>query len=249
MALALYEDALGVLQDHLPDWWAKTGTANLAILLTALAVPLDELSGELEDLHSDMALINATLTGLRDEYAFAYGVENEQLPPTVDALRAYIQTWESANGSKLSVIQTLTALLKTPVNTTGFQLTFPAGGSGFTFPTDGSGLTLFQQTDDTAFLAFAADGSGLTFKPPASPLVGQIYVADPADGTTPPGPPGPGLTFPVSGWVDVIESFTTYTWTVTTKSYLNFDRAAFARAVERLRQAHLLPATITELNT
>jgi hypothetical protein len=49
--------------------------------------------------------------------------------------------------------------------------------------------------------------------------------------------------------VDVIESFTTYTWTVTTKSYLNFDRAAFARAVERLRQAHLLPATITELNT
>jgi hypothetical protein len=238
MTLVSYEDALPSLQDHLPDWWAKDakedGTAEsvLYLLLAALADALDGLSADLEDLSADMALVNATLDGLRSEYAYANGIDYEQLSPTVDVLRAYLQAWIGATGSKQSIISVLTAFLKTTVNITGTQLTFDAGGAGFTFPADGSGLILFQSTQDTVSLIFPADGSGLIFPSPEGTLIGQVFVIDPANGGTPPGATGPGLTFPSSGWVDITEDFTNYAWTVYTKSYLTFDRAAFARAVE-----------------
>lgn len=245
--LELYEDSLEVLQEHLPDWWAKEDASSiLYAILTAIADQQDDLSEDLEALFADMALVTATLDGLREEYAYAHGIEYEQLPPTVDALREYLRAWIAANGSKESVVQTLVAFLKTPVNLTGTQLVFAADGSGLTFPADGSGLVMFQQTEDTAYLVFATDGTGITFPPPEGSLVGQINVIAPSDGSTPPGATGDGLIFPLSGWVDVVEDFQVYAWTVYTKSYLNFDRAAFARAVERLRQAHLLPATIIE---
>lgn len=73
-------------------------------------------------------------------------------------------------------------------------------------------------------LEFPADGSGLEF---------------PADGS--------GLLFPADGWIAVIEHFASYTMTVQVKGSLVFDRDAFARAVERHRQAHTLPATIEEI--
>lgn len=227
MTLALYEDALDVLQDNLPDWWAKDGPGVLYAILVALAGQQDELSGQLETLFANQSRVTATLEALRCEYAYAFGIDYEQLPPTVDALQAYLTEWIGADGSTLSAIRILTSLLKTPANMTGTQLVFDAGGAGLTFPADGSGLVMFQQVQEIGFLSFPVDGSGLGF---------------PSDGS--------GVIFPdVSGWVVITESPSSFTWTVTTKSYLTYDRAAFARAVERLRQAHLLPATIVESST
>lgn len=223
MTLALYEDALAAFQDHLPDWWAADVTTSLLYkILVAAATPTDGLSADLENLHADMTLATATADGLRSEYAYAYGVNNEQLPPTVDGLRLYIQTWAGINGSLLSAVGLLTSLLKTVGNESGTQLIFDAGGAGLTFPANGSGLPMFQQVPEVASLTFPVDNSGI-----------------PIDTVLP----------NASGWVLITESPSTYTWNVQTKSYLNFDRAAFARAVERLRQAHLLPAVITEVNT
>lgn len=234
MTLALYEDALPALQDHLPDWWATKYDPTLGhpvpvlyALLLAFATAVDQVSADLENLHADMALSNATLNGLVREYAYAYGIDNEQLPPTSTALRQYLQAWAGVDGSTVSIVRLLTTFLSTAINVSGTQLVFDAGGAGITLPSDGSPLILYQQTTQQSALNFPVDGSGFSF---------------PSDGS--------GLLVPVvSGWVVVVESAATYTWTVQVKSYLAFDRAAFARAVERLRQAHLLPATITEINT
>lgn len=57
---------------------------------------------------------------------------------------------------------------------------------------------------------------------------------------------GTGLTFPAQGWLEITEAFAEYRIDVTVLSSLIFDRAVFARAVNRFRQAHMVAPTITE---
>lgn len=224
MALEYFTDALPRLLAALPDRWAhRTPTSELAILTGVVAGQLDAIAADIETVHADQALATATAEGLLEEWAVLYGAANEELPPTVEALRAYLQARAAEDGTIGSLEETLLALLRTAANDTGTELVFPGGGGGLTFPADGSGLPLFQATKERAYLRFAADGSGLTF--PAG---------------------GAGLIFPTDWRVQIIESFSDYRLIVKVRDFLVFSRPAFARAVERFRPAHHLPPTITE---
>lgn len=91
-------------------------------------------------------------------------------------------------------------------------------------------LTLLQDpandaiADTGGFLTFPADGSGLHWN---------------ADGS--------GLHFSAEGKVDIDEQPTDSRFVVNVKQSLVFDRAAFARAVDRGRPADTIPATIVEV--
>lgn len=238
------------LQDHLPRWWRTDDPASeLYKVLSAFAAQIDGLSDFFDSVYLDSSVTTATDRGLRRIYAFAYGVQQEQLPQTVEALRGYIQARAAEDGSTASLIATLMALLNTPVNIQpGSPVMFPASG-GLTFPASNQGITLWQYDSHnlpSPGLVFAADGSGLRFPTDPQTIPGEAVIV--ADGTTPIGS-GPGLVFATNGFISIIEDFAHFAFTVRVKSYLAFDRAAFARAIERFRPAHLLPARIVEVNS
>jgi hypothetical protein len=85
---------------------------------------------------------------------------------------------------------------------------------------------MYEASTEALGLRFPATGAGLTF---------------PEDGT--------GLTFSAGSRLEVAEAYADYRLDVTVRSYLAFDRPAFARAVNRYRQAHMVAPTITETNT
>jgi hypothetical protein len=227
MALEFFDDALGQLQDALPQWMAKDRAGSeLALFLQMLAENVDALSSELEGVHADQALETSRDEALRTEWAPLYGISREDLPLDTEVLRAYLQARASEDGSVGSLEEALLALLRRPENDTGTELVFPAGGAGLTFPADGSGLTMFEHTQERSYLRFPADGSGLVF---------------PADGS--------GLVFPTSSRLEITEDFADSRLDVTVRNYLVFDRPAFARAVARFRQAHQVAPTITETSS
>jgi hypothetical protein len=135
--------------------------------------------------------------------------------------------------------------------------TLPVGGtqSGFasatSFPADGSGLTLWQWDGDTyplpaMGLFFAGNGGGITFPwPPDETMDDDLSAEDGSVGIT--GFPAYPLTFTINGFILIIEDIPNYKFTVKVKSALEFNRAAFARAVTRFRPAHVLPPTILEV--
>lgn len=124
-------------------------------------------------------------------------------------------------------------------------LAFPLDGSGLTFPEDalffpedGSGLTLAELHD--AALFFAQDGTGLAL-PASFPATVPAPLFFPNFSS---------LTFPSgAAWVTVTENFPAYGLTVTIKTWLNFDRGAVRRALDRYRQAHATPTVYTESNS
>src|ERR1700727_2320492 len=163
-----FEAALHDLQNHLPIWWAsREPESALYSILAASGTLLDELAWLFENPFLNSVLTTASEEGLLRNFSFAWGLENEQLPPTTEQLRAYIRACAESDGSLESLVKTLTALLETTINTTGGAvLIFPETGEGLTFPTDGSGLTMFQfgpGEGPKAGLIFPANGEGLHF--------------------------------------------------------------------------------------
>lgn len=224
MALEFFEDAIGQLVENLPAWWATAGPGELRILLEALAELVDELSEQIEGIYADQALSTARDEALRSEWAPLYGVSREDLPLETENLRAYLQARAQEDGSVASLEGALLAILHNPSNDVGSELVFPAAG-GLTFPADGSGLTLFERAREA--LRFPADGTGLIF---------------PEDGS--------GLIFTAAtSWLEISEATADDRLDVTVRDFLVFDRAAFARAVNRFRFAHMFAPTITETPT
>jgi hypothetical protein len=246
-----FEQALGDLQDHLPIWW-RTGdpTSNFYALLTAIAEQFDDLSALFERPYLDQNLETASAEGLQRNFAFAWGLQNEQLPTVLPQLQAYIQARSEEDGSLQSLIGTLTSLVDTPQNITGGPvLTFPSGGGGLVFPADGSGLTMYEFAPGVApsaaiGLVFPADGSGLVFPLDPSSLPSDNLIA--SDGTTPIGA-GPGLIFASNEFVQIAPNFATYTLTVQVQNWMSFDRGAFARAVARFQPCDWFPTVIQEV--
>jgi hypothetical protein len=245
-----FEDALTDLQAHSPSWWAtRTPGAAIHSLYAAAGSVLNNLAWLFENVYLNSVLNTANEEGLLRNFAFAWGVESEQLPPTVEQLRAYIRACAEADGSLPSLIATLTALLESPVNTTGGAiLTFPEGGEGLTFPSSGTGLPLFQFTPGNqpkAGLIFPGNGAGLVFPSLPYSLASDNVIG--ATGGIPPGA-GPGLIFSQNGFVAVKPNTPgPYQFVVEVCSWLTFDRAAFKRAVERYEPADCLPAIIREV--
>lgn len=190
-----FEQALGDLQAHLPERWRTTDpTSQIYLLLQALGETIDELAELWEQPHLDQALLTASAVGLQRNFAFAWGLTQEQLPAVLTQLVAYIEARTQEDGSLLGMVNTLTSLVDAPVNLQGGPIaTFPAGGGGLVFP------------DPAANLIFApsiAPGStavvyGITL--PATfgqqPLGIGLYEFTPGNGPS----LGIGLVFPASG--------------------------------------------------
>jgi hypothetical protein len=273
-----FQDSLSILQAHLPDWWRTDDpTSNLWQVVTAAGAAIDSLAPLWQRFAGDTALVTATEEGMVRNFAFAWGLQNEQLPPTSNILSPYIQAQAADNGSPPAALATLTAFLGSVGDLYGpYLVLFDPGGAGLTFPANGSGITLWQYAGAgggplltfpltfpasggltmwqyqigatlTGGLVFPSDGSGLIF-----PLDPQTFPSDTVvvnTGQAIP-TPGSGLIFPVTTgnvFLSISVSYSSYTWTVSVPSVLPFDRAAFARAVERLRPAHFYPATIVEV--
>lgn len=227
--MEFFDAALEDLQDNLPQWWAQHDPASeLYKLLVALAPFSDELAEAAEGIFADQRLVTARDTerddALRTEWALLFGASNEQLPTETELLREYLRLRAEDDGSRLALEAMLLALLRNPENDAGTTLTFDAGGAGLTFPADGSGLAMFELVPEGGFLTIPVDGSG---------------VEIPADGS--------GVLIPDTARVEVIEDFADHTFTVNVREILFFDRALFARAVDRGRLASLLPPTIVEV--
>lgn len=187
------------LDDALPSWWAhRDPDSELSILLAILAENGDELAVEVEGIYADMSLGTARVDALQREWALLYGAEREQLPPTVDALRAYLQARSLEDGSTTQMKVTLLTLLLIGENLTGTPIQFPLDGSGLMFPLDGSGIGPLDETQNP--------DEWLRIDNTTDPTFVTVYVLE----------------------------------------TLTFDREAFARAVERYRQASQLPSVIVE---
>lgn len=223
-----FAPALGDLQDHLPDWWrTEDPTSQLYLFLQPIADQIDGLSELFEQPYLDQVITTASLEGLMRNFAFAWGLQNEQLPAVVPQLIAFIQELAAEDGSLQSLINALTALISSPANEGGPVLTFPSGGGGLTFPSNGTGLTMYEFAPGggpALALTFPSDGSGLVF---------------PADGS--------GLTLSSSFLINVLPDYATFQLTIQVQSWLAFDRGAFARAVERFQVADWLPTIIQEI--
>lgn len=206
------------LDDSLPQWWKhRDPNSELYKLLQVLSEQVDDLGVLMESTYADTSLATAGDDALREEWALVYGVSNEQAPiVSTEQLRDYLQALAAFDGSRTSLENMLLALLRNPANDSPGATV----STDTTFPADGSGLTLFQNptAGELGYLAFPVDGSGL----------------------------GLDTTFPTSGRLEVIERFADQRVDVFVRSYLAFDRGAFARAVARARQSHLNASTITE---
>jgi hypothetical protein len=124
-----FEQALVDLQDHLPSWWeSRNPEAVLYGLLTAVGAQLDNLAWLFEQPYLNSVLDTANEEGLLRNFAFAYGLELEQLPPTAERLRPYIQACSEMDGSLTGLLRILMAIIgaNATINTTGGAvLTFP----------------------------------------------------------------------------------------------------------------------------
>lgn len=248
-----FEQAIVDLQDHLPRWWASRDPESaLYSLLAPLGSQLDQLAWLFENPYLNSVLATANEEGLIRNFAFAYGLSEEQLPPTTERLRPYIQACAEMDGSLPGLIRILMAIIgsNASVNTTGGTiLTFPGGGEGLTFPENGEGLQLFQFAPGEgpkAGLVFPANGEGLHF--PVLPLVLPSDNVIGATGETPPGA-GPGLTFSQNEYLLITQNSPgPYQITIEVLSWLTFDRNAFRRAIERYQPADCLPAIIQEVS-
>lgn len=224
MTLEFFDDAINQLADALPAWWAKDRPdSELAKILAAIAEQIDALSVEIEGIYADQSLVTARDPALRREWAPLYGAGAEQLPIDTETLRAYLRARAEEDNTIGSLEEALLTLLRNPANDDGVELVFPVGGGGLTFPADGSGLPLFRATNERGYLRFPPDGTGL------------MFAAD-----------GSGLGFPTNSRLEIHEAFSAYRLDVTVRYFLVFDRPAFARAVNRFRQPHMVPPTITE---
>lgn len=270
-----FEQALGDLQDHLPSWLrTRDSTSQLYLLLVALGEQIDELSVLFEQSYLDQVLSTASATGLQRNFAFAWGLQQEQLPTVLPQLRDYIIARTEEDGSLGSLINTLTSLVDTDVNITGGTvLTFPASGGlafpdpaggNLVFPVDGTGLPMpavfgsqpaglpmYEFPPGSApsalvGLVFPKDGSGLLF--PVNPKVIASDNVIVKDGTLPLGA-GPGLIFASNQFVQLTPDFINFRLTVKVQNWMSFDRAAFARAVARFQVADWLPTVIQEITT
>lgn len=219
-----FDPGAGEIAAGFPAHW-QTDSGELGLIITALGAEYDLLAAVVEQIHADQALSTATADGLAAEWAVLYGAQSEQLPPTVGALRSHLQALAADDGSLGALREALLALLRIPANDEGTQLVFPADGSGLIFPADGSGLTMFEATEERPELVFPADGSEIAF--PAG-----------NDGT---------IMFPQAGRVEFVERQSEPRLEVKVREVLVFDRAAFARAVQRARMAHHLPPIVTEV--
>jgi hypothetical protein len=247
-----FEASLVDLQDHLPYWWeSRNPEAALYSLLSVFATQIDALAWLFEWSYLNSVLNTASKEGLLRNFAFAYGLEDEQLPPTAERLREYIRACAEMDGSLPGLLRVLMAVIgaNAAVNTTGGAvLTFPAGGEGLTFPLNGSGLTMYQFAPGEgpkAGLTFPANGEGLHFPVLPSLLPSDNVIG--ATGETPPGA-GPGLTFSQNEYLLVTQGPGEYEWTIEVLNWLTFDRNAFRRAVERYANADFYPAVIQEVS-
>lgn len=245
-----FTEALQDMVGNVPDWWQTEPGSNLHALLKGIGESIDSLAWAFQTIYDDQSLKTATEYGLLNNFAYAWGVENERLPPTAEQLRAYIEAHTEEDGSVGSLLHTLTSLLETPQNTTGGPLLqFPAGGEGVKFPTNGEGLHLYQFApgdEPKGGLRFPANGEGLQFPELPETLTSEeTLIAD--TGETPLGA-GSGIKFTENGFCEILQNTPgAYETEVRTLNWLDFDRNAFARAVERFRQAHCLPTRIREL--
>lgn len=247
-----FEEALVDLQDHLPYWWAsRDPDSALYSLLVPVGTLLDELAWLFEEPFLNSVLETANEQGLLRNFAFAYGLENEQLPPTTERLREYIRACSEMDGSLQGLIRILMAIIgaEAAVNTTGGSiLTFPGSG-GLTFPSNGEGLALFQFEaghGPSGGLTFPANGAGLVFPESSSALPSDNVIGD--TGGTPPGA-GPGLTFAQNEYLLITQnSPSTNEFTVEVLSWLTFNRSTFRRAIERYQPADSLPGIVLEVS-
>ncbi len=250
--MEFFEPTLPDLQDRLPSWWSQDPVSELGLHLGVFAALTDELAARAEAVYRNTRLATASDEAVREEWAYVYGVQNEQLPSTVEQLRAFISARAAEDGSLPSLITTLLTLIATPINLVGTVLLFDAGGAGLTFPVSGTGIgPLFQNPPPARpNLFFPIDGSGIAF-----PRGGDDFPADGTglifafDGTGIPFPPVVDLTFGIGSLVDVDENISGRFFTVSTRSYLAFDRGAVKRTIGRYRPVHLLAPVYVETNT
>lgn len=242
-AVSNFPPALPNLQAALPQWFAaEDPSSELYKVLAAGAKQMDAAGLVFDDVSAGRSLLTCSDADLYDQYAFLYGLQGEQAPPTPAALRGLLLALAAFDGTTPGLLRVLVALVTSTANLMGGTvLTFPGGGGGLTFPANGTGLMMYQfapgagppltatlgfvfPVDGTA-LVFAADGSGLTF-----PTAGILNVIEPVD---------PQALFPLN-------QVPAYTYTVQVSSWLAFDRPTFSRLVNRLRIAHLAPPVIQE---
>ncbi len=117
-----FEAALTDLQDHLPYWWeSRNSEAALYSLLYIFGTQIDALAWLFEWPFLNSVLDTANEEGLLRNFAFAYGLEDEQLPPTAERLRPYIQACAEMDGSLAGLLRVLMAVIgaNAAVNTTG----------------------------------------------------------------------------------------------------------------------------------
>lgn len=247
-----FEAAFFDLQDHLPVWWqSRNPAAVLYGLLFSTGELLDELAWLFEQPYLNSVLNTADEEGLIRNFAFAYGLSDEQLPPTTERLRAYIRACAEMDGSLEGLIRILMAIIgaNEAINITGGTvLIFPGGGEGFTFPASGEGLHMFQFAPGEgpkSGLFFPANGEGLHFPVLPSVLPSDNMIA--ATGEVPPGA-GPGLTFSQNEYILITQnSPDTFHFTVEVLNWLTFERAAFRRAIERYQPADSFPGIVVEV--
>lgn len=244
--------ALPKLQASLPQWLAAGDpTSEMFKTLAAAAAQQDELGATFDSVSDGRSLLTCSQEDLYEQYAYVYGLQNEQAAPTPQALRTLLIAMAAADATVNGTLNVLIALLSTPQNVAGGTvLLFDAGGAGLTFPADGSGLTTYQFVVGQSFLPqvglqFNADGTGVLFPPPADGATLDTVI--PADGSgvvlSSPAP----LYFQQFGLVAIIPDPDDATYEVRVGSYLQFDRPTFARLVNRLRPSHLYAPTIKEV--
>jgi hypothetical protein len=106
-----FTPALGDLQDHLPDWWrTEDPTSQLYLFLQPIADQIDGLAVLFEQPYLDQVITTASLYGLMHNFAFAWGLQNEQLPTLLPQLVAFIQELTAEDGSLRSLINALTTV-------------------------------------------------------------------------------------------------------------------------------------------
>jgi hypothetical protein len=270
-----FEPSLGHLQESLWSWAAQADpTSELFKTLFAWCQVIDAIGDDIDTLWQSRCIATATQDDLIAQYGYVYGLDQEQLPPTLGQLRDYIQAIVAEDGTVASLVREIEALIGVTAIVGCPIATFPANGSGLVFPggtglvflgageidfpatgglTFGAqplGITLCQfTTPPQAGLIFPPDGSGLHFA--VLPGIGSNPVqAEAMDGTIGATQVGSGagtlpITFANDPYITVTQNYPTFV--VQVPSYLPYDRGALARAVQRFQPAHLLPGIIDEI--
>lgn len=217
--MEFFDSIRGPLDDSLPQWWAHREPTSE---LNYLLQAIAESSDELAAAMEDVYADQALSTATDSGLRTEYAVLYGAASESLTAMTTeQLRSYLQARAAEDGSRTSLESTLLGMLHNDANDVAQATLTLDTTFPASG-GITLWQASPDRAYLQFASDGSGLALT----------------------------ATFPASnGRVEVIERFADSRIDVNVRSYLAFDRAAFARAVARFRQAHHFASVITETSS